>query len=212
MNTSNEKEQGRGAGQLLLLMAAFGLPMVGAWFLYFNPDLLPGGRSNRGELVQPVHPISDQVFSTRDGATFSSAELKGYWTLMLSAGESCAEPCRKRIYDMLQIRKAMAENYGEIKRVVLFTTPSPSMETDADLTFSGFMKAFEGTTVIVGDSQSVSALRAQFVPAGDGSVGHLYLVDPMGNLMMHYLPQQPAADVLSDMELLLKVNKWGGGH
>ena len=62
MNTSNEKEQGRGAGQLLLLMAAFGLPMVGAWFLYFNPDLLPGGRSNRGELVQPVHPISDQVF------------------------------------------------------------------------------------------------------------------------------------------------------
>jgi hypothetical protein len=142
MNTSNEKEQGRGAGQLLLLMAAFGLPMVGAWFLYFNPDLLPGGRSNRGELVQPVHPISDQVFSTRDGATFSSAELKGYWTLMLSAGESCAEPCRKRIYDMRQIRKAMAENYGEIKRVVLFTTPSPSMETDADLTFSGFMKAF----------------------------------------------------------------------
>lgn len=211
-DNSQNKSKGSGASQLLLLMAVFGLPVIGAWFLYFNPGLLPGERSNFGELLQPVNPVPDQLFSTLDGATFSRADLDGYWTLLYSAGETCEESCRKRIYDMRQIRKALAEHHGNVKRAVVFSTLSPAMESSADITFSEFMSEFAGTSVIIGDASSVAPLRGQFVPAGDASVGHLYLVDPMGNLMMHYLPEQPASEVLSDMELLLKVNKWGGGH
>ncbi|MBT3347439.1 MAG: hypothetical protein HOM84_07375 [Thiotrichales bacterium] len=205
-DNGGNSRKGSGAKQLLVLLTVFGLPMLGAWVLYLNPGLLPSSRSNLGELVQPVHPIPDQIFSTIDGGSFSRADLDGYWTLMLSEGDSCDEPCRKRIYDMRQIRKAMAENHGEIRRVVIFSSLSPATD------FSKFMEQFGGTKVVVGDAQSVAPLREQFVPAGESSIGHLYIVDPMGNLMMHYLPEQPSKDVLSDMELLLKVNKWGGGH
>ncbi len=209
----NGKESGgHGANQLLLLMVVFGLPIIGAWILYFNPGLLPGGRGNLGELVQPVHPVPDQIFSTLDGSSLSRADLEGYWTLIYSAGDTCGEHCRKRIYDMRQIRKAMAENEKSVKRAVLFSTLSPGMEPASEIDFTEFMGDFSGTTVIVGDGESIAPLRNQFVPAGEASIGHLYLIDPMGNLMMHYLPEQASEDVLGDMELLLKVNKWGGGH
>jgi len=214
MSEANSQNKGKrsGASQLLLLMAVFGLPVIGAWFLYFNPGFLPGERSNFGELVQPVHPMPDLPFSTLDGATFSRENLDGYWTLVYSAGASCEESCRKRIYDMRQIRKAMAEHHGDVRRVVVFSALSPSITDSPDLTFSEFMSEFDRTSVIIGDASAVAPLREQFIPAGEASIGHLYLVDPMGNLMMHYLPGQPASEILSDMELLLKVNKWGGGH
>ncbi len=207
-----KEKRGRGASQLLLLMVVFGLPIIGAWILYFNPDLLPGGRSNQGELVQPVHPMPDQLFSTLDGSSFSRTDLEGYWTLLYSAGQTCDDHCRKRIYEMRQIRKAMAENEKSVKRAVLFSTLSPGMGPLAEIDFTEFMGNFSGTTVIVGDIQSIAPLRAQLVPAGEASIGHLYLIDPIGNLMMHYRPEQSSEDVLGDMELLLKVNKWGGGH
>ncbi len=202
----NQQRKGWGGPQMVLLMAVFGLPVVFAWLLYFNPDLLPGGRSNKGELIQPVHPFPDQIFSTLSGGNFSRGDLTGYWTLLYSGGEVCDSPCQKRIYDMRQIRKAMAEHHGEVRRVVLFSGSAPMAS------FTAWESDYSGTVAIVDSEERVASLRSVLVPVGGDSVGHLYLIDPMGNLMMHYQPEQPAAEVLSDMELLLKVNKWGGGH
>lgn len=201
----SQQGKGRGGMQMVLLMAVFGLPVIMAWLLYFNPELLPGGRSNKGELIQPVQPMPDGIFPTLDGGSFSRGDLTGYWTLLYSGESVCDAPCQKRIYDMRQIRKAMAEHHGEIRRMALFSGDTP-MESFPQ------WNEFSGTVVIAGASEAVEPLRTVLASTGEPSAGRLYLIDPVGNLMMHYQPEQPAAEVLSDMELLLKVNQWGGGH
>ncbi len=199
-----QKKQGRGGAQLVLLMMVFGLPVIAAWILYFNPDLLPGGRTNKGTLIQPVQPIPDRLYTTLDGSVVAKKDFSEGWSLLYVGGEHCGEPCRTRIYDMRQIRKAMAEHHDKINRLVLLD----SAEQGED--FSNYLKDYSGTTIVVGESSQVmlSALQSDQAAVA----GELYLVDPWGNLMMKYAPMQPAAEVLSDLELLLKVNKWGGGH
>jgi cytochrome oxidase Cu insertion factor (SCO1/SenC/PrrC family) len=203
---SEVKGNGRGGAQLLVLMLVFGLPMIFSWVLYYNPDLLPGGRSNKGELIQPVRPIPDQLYQTMEGGSFSKDNLQGYWTLMLSAGTQCGDACQQRIYDMRQIRKAMAEHHSSVQRLVVMSTLT------IEEALRQFMQDYTGTTVLIGDSTSLAPLHQQMALDSKTSEGYLYLIDPVGNMMMRYHPQQPAAEVLSDMELLLKVNKWGGGH
>lgn len=201
-----KSRQGSGGTQLLLLMLVFGLPVIFAWLLYFNPNFLPGGRSNQGELIQPVRPLPDQLYTTINGDSLSRAQFEGYWTLLFSAGANCDEPCQQRIYDMRQIRKAMAEHHGTIQRMVVID------RSGADQKLRNYLQQYQGTTVLVGDHTSLQPLRQQLAVENGSSVDRLYLVDPMGNLMMQYTLEQPSSAVLSDLELLLKVNRWGGGH
>ena len=42
---------------------------------------------------------------------------------------------------------------------------------------------------------------------GAAALHRIYILDPMGNLMMRYAPDAPAKDTLSDMERLLKASK-----
>ncbi len=203
---SAETRQGSGGTQLLLLMLVFGLPVIFAWLLYFNPDLLPGGRSNQGELIQPVRPVPDQLYTTISGESFSRAQFEGYWTLLFSAGTTCGEPCQQRIYDMRQIRKAMAEHHDTIQRMVVID------HSGVNQSLRNVLQQYQGTTILTGDPTMLQPLRQQLTVESDSLVGRLYLIDPVGNLMMHYSPEQPSSAVLSDLELLLKVNRWGGGH
>ena len=39
--------------------------------------------------------------------------------------------------------------------------------------------------------------------------GYLYLVDPLGNVMMSYNPKQSPKDIYSDLTRLLKASKIG---
>jgi len=52
---------------------------------------------------------------------------------------------------------------------------------------------------------------------GPEALGRVYILDPMGNLMMRYASDAPAKDVLKDMGRLIKASKnWikgaGYGH
>jgi hypothetical protein len=42
---------------------------------------------------------------------------------------------------------------------------------------------------------------------GDAALNRLYILDPLGNLMMRYPSEAPAKDPLKDMERLLKASK-----
>jgi hypothetical protein len=65
---------------------------------------------------------------------------------------------------------------------------------------------FEGMQVALSDAAGDVRLLDLLGTRAAG-LDRLYILDPMGNLMMRYAPDAPAKDTLKDMERLLKASK-----
>jgi hypothetical protein len=196
---------------LLVMIAIFAAPSLGAWFLYFNPEYLPSGRSNLGELISPVVPIPANLdLITPKGAPLDREALMGKWTLVFLTGGDCAGPCQSRIRDLRQIRLALGEGSLSTERLLIMVDPE-AQGRDAELAreFSGMQV---GRTDAAGREDLLDLLGQ-----GESALGRIYILDPMGNLMMRYASDAPAKDTLKDMGRLIKASRnWikgaGYGH
>ncbi|CAK0770620.1 conserved hypothetical protein [Gammaproteobacteria bacterium] len=190
----------RSLWQLWLMVVIFALPVVASWFFYFNPQWLPATRSNHGELISPAHPWPQglKLVHSNNGTSFMGPEVLGrHWTLLTVEQLPCAEACRAKLSQMLQIRRALGESQFEVERMVLLVGP---LGTE-DAAFN-----FEGARGVVADTSALPVLREFFGPNTD-FWNHLYIMDPAGNLMMRYPVDAPSKDVLKDLEHLLRSSK-----
>lgn len=184
---------------LWAMVAVFAAPVIAAWFFYLNPEYLPSARSNKGELIDPVVALpADLALSTPDGADFPRDLLAGKWTLVYLAGGKCDEACRNRLIAMRQIRLALGESQRSVERL-LVVTDSAATDLARDLDADA---EFEGMKVALGGVRLPELLRE-----GAAALDRLYILDPMGNLMVRYAEDAPARDTLEDMEHLLKASK-----
>jgi len=193
--------------QLIGLLLLFLVPLIAAWVLFYNPDLLPSGRSNKGALVSPVIHLESFQFKDENNVTiYSDNAYKDYWTVVLFAGESCDSVCRQRIHDMHQIRKALQADYQRVKRLVIIE--ADSMNND----LREYVSQYQGTDVLSQDRNLATKLSASVARHNKEFANNLFIMDPMLNIMMNYDLQHTDKDILADMTKLLKVNQWGSGH
>jgi cytochrome oxidase Cu insertion factor (SCO1/SenC/PrrC family) len=201
----------RGLRTLMLMVAVFAAPVLAAWFLYFNPQYLPSGRSNLGELVTPVVPLpADLPLGTPAGDSLDRESLAGRWTLVYLAGADCADTCRARLRDLRQIRLALGEGSLSVERLLIITDPRGQALGEA------LARDFDGMRVGIGDGKGGDSLLASLGGAAT-ALGRVYILDPLGNIMMRYASDAPAKDILNDMGRLIKASKnWikgaGYGH
>ncbi len=182
---------------LWAMIVIFALPALAAWFFYFNPELLPNTRVNRGELIEPVRPWpADLRLAGADGAPIDPAAFRDRWTLLLVSRAPCGDACERKLAELRQIRLALGESRYVVERMALLVgdAVAPLGEEHA------------GTTLARADRAAESALQALFGPA-PAIWDRVYVVDPFGNLMMRYAADAPPKDVLKDMERLLKASK-----
>jgi len=188
MSGVNNAESGsavrRGRLKLVLLAAFFLLP-VGASWVVWKFDLASGVSGNYGTLLPP-HPVAlPQV-----------AALKGKWVLVQFDSGACAAACERKHYFMRQVRRAQGREMDRVERLWLLTDavqPSPAL-----------LAAIEGTVV----AREGAALAASF-PAERAVTEHIFLVDPLGNLMMRFPPDPDPTRVIKDLKHLLKVSGFG---
>jgi cytochrome oxidase Cu insertion factor (SCO1/SenC/PrrC family) len=191
----------RGIFPLLAMIVVFAAPVIAAWFFYLNPDYRPAGRTNKGELISPVVSLpADLGLRTLEGADFDPAVLEGKWTLVyLDAGE-CGDHCKSRLVDLRQIRLAVGESQMNVDRLwILADPPGPDRMPDLG-------GGFDGMKVAMADAAAEGRLLG-LLGEGADALGRVYILDPMGNLMMRYAQDAPAEDTLKDMERLLKASK-----
>ena len=182
---------------LWAMIAIFALPVVAAWFYYFNPELLPATRVNRGELMEPVRPWpSDLRLTNPDGSPFDAAAFRDRWTLLTVSQAPCGADCEHRLADLRQIRLALGESRYLVERMAL-------LAGDGSVALA---EGLAGTRLARADAASAPSLQALFGPGPD-IWDRVYIVDPFGNLMMRYAAAAPPKDVLKDMERLLKASK-----
>jgi hypothetical protein len=166
---------------LLLVALACAAPVVLATLAYYL-DWAPGGTGNYGELIPP-RPLS--------GAPLE--KLKGKWVLVSFDAAACDAYCEKKLYFMRQTRRAQGKEQLRIERAWLLT--------DAGQPRAELLQAIEGTHVAPG-----GALAKAFPGA---PADHIYLVDPLGNLMLRFPRDPDPKKIIKDLNRLLKYSRIG---
>ena len=174
----------RGRVKLALLGLFFAAPFALAWLAYWL-DWAPGAGSNYGELISPPQPLA--------GAPFE--RLRGKWVLVSFDPGACDAYCEKKLYFMRQLRRAQGKNMARVERLWLLT--------DGAAPPGRLLEAIEGT-----ERAPAGAFAARF-PAAGAVTDHIYVVDPLGNLMMRYPKDPDPSRMLKDLQRLLKVAGFG---
>jgi cytochrome oxidase Cu insertion factor (SCO1/SenC/PrrC family) len=175
-------------------VAAFA-PFVLAYLTFYL--WAPEARMNYGELIEPARPLPDAPLTLADGQPFRFGALRGKWVLMLTAPGTCDESCQRALYHMRQVRRAQGKNMDRIERVWLITD-------DAALD-PALVRALEGMRFV---RVAGSTVLREPALAGDRP-GHIYLVDPLGNLMLRFPHDADPSRILRDVSRLLRVSRIG---
>jgi hypothetical protein len=179
----NEKSVSNIAGRwkMIAVLLVCASPVIASYFTYYV--VRPEGRRNYGELVTPQRPIPSMPTATLDGKVGDLTDLRKQWLLISVANAACVEPCQERLYFQRQLREALGKEKGRVDRVWLITDNAP---VDARLRPA----LAEATALRVPSGQ-----LTQWLPPATGQQleEHLYLVDPLGNLMMRFPANMDAA-------------------
>lgn len=179
---------------LIAVLAVCLAPIIASFAVYhFWP---PDRRMNYGELIQP-HPIADLPLRRLDGSSFRIAELRGRWIMIQIDAASCGESCRQKLYYMRQVRLAQGKGMDRVERLWLVTDEAPVNEE--------LGRSYEGTRIVrVGVASALAAF-----PGEGAARENIFLVDPLGNLMLRFPLDPDPSRMKKDLDRLLKVSQVG---
>jgi len=170
--------------KLLLIGVVCAAPFVLGTLAYFY-RWTPGEGGSYGELIAQPRALSGPPFE----------RLRGKWLLVAFDAPACDAYCEKKLYFMRQVRRAQGPDMERVERLWVLT--------DAGAPRRELLQAIAGTQVV--HPRDASFMRSF---AGNPA-GHIYVVDPLGNLMMRYPRDPDPSRMLKDLQRLLKYSRIG---
>jgi len=170
-----------------VLLAMFVMPIAfGTLFFYANPNYFSESTVNYGELVRPVIATDGDDIEIE-----GDASLQGIWT-MVYVSNRCDDACEKAVADMKTIRTLMNDDMRRIQRMIIIADSSTPTSNDESL-----IKAR------VNSEKFKQSLKKYTENA-------IYLIDPIGNVMLYYEPQNiDIRLVIKDLKRLFKYSRIG---
>ena len=190
---SDDRKAPRGRLQLLLIAAVFFGPLLVATWMYQSGALVPEGRSNFGELLEPVTRLEDAVPGS------PAIELAdGRWLMLYKNEGHCDDTCFEALYKMRQTRQMVGREMERLQRVFLHGETVPDRVV---------LEGEHPGLITITDKRLASLLEAK--RPGDAPPGGIYLIDPLSNLVMYFPPDLDPRDMVDDMKHLLKLSQIG---
>jgi hypothetical protein len=188
----------RGRFKMLAILLVCAIPVIASYFTYYV--IRPEGRTNYGEMVLPLRDVSGLVGVGPDGITAGLAGMKGRWLMVTGAGADCDAACEQRLYLMRQVRLTTGKDRDRVERVLVVT---------GDATLSKELLArHEGLIVIRAGEQAMR--DAGFPDQPSATAGQrIWIVDPLGVLVMGYPVQPDPSRMKKDLQKLLKASRVG---
>jgi hypothetical protein len=120
------------------------------------------------------------------GAPF--AALRGKWVLVSADAGACDAYCERKLYFMRQVRRAQGKDMERIERLWLVS--------DGGAPRAELLAAIEGTRVVALEDPAFTR-------------DHIYLVDPLGNLMLRFPRDPDPSRMIRDLQRLLRYSRIG---
>lgn len=193
------QQQRKGRVVLILMLIFFVVPLL-VVFLMYKYNWMPSGASV-GELVKPARLMADvSQLKNEAGANLPKTFWKERWSIVYVSAD-CQKTCLDKLHDMRQLHVSLYKDMPRAQRVLITTM----QDTTA------IKRDYPDLIVINQPSNEISNLMNAFAVNGETvvSANRLYLVDPLGHLMMSYQPELPLAAVRKDVTRLLRFS-WAG--
>lgn len=215
---SHSRNKARSGRILLILLLIFTIPLLVALSL-FKGQYVFGGLLNHGELIKPPFSITLLPLRNERGELLKNQEThakknipnrlrtNGKWMLVYFNPGLCEASCREGLYNLRQILAATGKNRERVERALL-TYPNHQANSAAiQLILS---ERFPGTRHLTVKEQPFTDVIRKHVPEEYAlESGTIYLVDPLGNVMMTFKPGTKREAIFKDLQRLLKVSQIG---
>lgn len=203
----NKPAKPRSILPLVLVLLVCLAPLVFALLAYYVPalGLRPSGESNYGALVQPQRPVPEaQALNLRtlDGQPFDLRSLHGKWVLASADSGACPESCVKKLFVLRNAHASQGKEVNRLTRVWFITDDTPVSEQ--------ILTAYKGTIMVRADAGRLAAyLAPKAADPAAALAAPMWIIDPLGNLMMQFPAGADPLKVRSDIKKLLANSRIG---
>ena len=186
---------------LWLMLLTFVAPIIAAFWLYQigGTDLTV----NRGELLSKPAQILELQLHDEQGRPATEQQLFGKWHLLVFTDGQCDADCEKRIYELRQVKTSLHKESDRLINVAVH------LSSQMDAEFNQKMQShYERFKQYIADQQWISQ---QLGYDSDRFLKeqHVFMVDPIGNIILRYGPNNSPRDMLDDLKRLLKASQIG---
>ena len=182
--------------KLLLVMATFALPVLASYLAYFvwQPQ---GGARNYGALIKPETLPASLTLDAPDGTPQPMTALRGKWLLLHVDNAACAAACEQKLYAMRQVRLMQGREQDRVQRLWVVE--------DGRVPRASLKPMVDGMQLL---NDPARALVTKLVADGDVKQ-YIYMIDPLGNVMMRWPANPDIKRMHKDIERLLKASQVG---
>lgn len=192
---------------LLTIFSLFAAPVILAWLaFYVFPEWVPEGTSNHGQLVSPVRPLPVFELGTVGGESVDNSFLRARWTFITLLQGECDKSCVQLLYKVRQVRLGQGKNIDRLQRLLLWDATGVAFDRQREL-----QEHFPGLVIadLKGEKHKDLLQVFELDDRNPLQAGRIYLVDPLGNLMMSYEQDDEPRGMLKDLGRLLKFSGLG---
>jgi cytochrome oxidase Cu insertion factor (SCO1/SenC/PrrC family) len=173
-----------GAIALGAILLIAGISLAGAYVAYYVAH--EGGvwaTTNNGEFVQPAVTLADLDVVDEQGERVSAG---ANWWLWVLVSQRCDGQCEAAVHQLRQLHVLLNKDASRVRRALV---------TGRGLARPGVLQ----------DYPNMLHLQAVI----DGLVEGIYIVDPIGNLVLFYPYTVAGKPVLDDLKRLLRISQIG---
>ncbi|MCO5106949.1 MAG: cytochrome C oxidase subunit I [Burkholderiaceae bacterium] len=204
-----------GRRKMLAILLVCAAPVIASYYTYYV--VRPEGRTNYGTLIAPrdvgalgtrIATVGTPGEAAQDPARPSGpasapaggiASMHGRWVMLAVAPAACDAGCRQRLYEIRQVRLTTGKDRDRVERAWIIDddgAPDPAL-----------LAGHEGLVLMRADR----ATLARELPADPGTAvsDHIYVVDPLGNLMMRFPKDADPNRMKKDLAKLLRASRVG---
>ncbi|UZE96108.1 hypothetical protein [Alkalimarinus alittae] len=219
--------------KLLGLFSIVFVPMAAATSMYFAGWGVPSGSTNNGELIwPPIHiaelqaidsqgaPLEQHFSLDEPGARPLKWDLlsadadkdatESKWVLLVTGNQDCSEACQKALYTVRQVNIALGKESERVTRVLASSDDINSLSKVIAPQYPMLALASVNTETL----QRFSAGRvanANTDKMNGETIDNwsIWVVDPLGNVILRYEADRHGKEILKDMKRLLKLSNIG---
>ncbi|MDC9729303.1 MAG: hypothetical protein PSN04_08245 [Methyloprofundus sp.] len=178
------------------------VPFIIAWGLT-ESSTFKLASTNKGNLIVPILTTEKADFSGVGAFSEENiSELSGHWVMLnYIVGNKCDKLCIESIHATKQIRLMLNKDLTRVRRAVILQAGKQ------EESFSSWWEA-DLRLLKLQASQTLLDKIKVFKPEGIEN-GSIIIMDPLGNLMMHYDANYDPYAVKSDLKKLLRISQIG---
>jgi hypothetical protein len=170
------------------------LPVIGSYLLYWSWE--PEEHTNYGTLLE-ARSVPAAKLSLTGGEPFSFEQVHGRWVFVVIDAGACPRACEDKLWMVRQVRKTQGKEMQRLERVWLID--------DGRLPDARLARDYAGTWMVTARGKPVlDAFGTE-----EARRNHIYLVDPLGNVMMSFPRDPDPQRMIRDIGRLLKYSSIG---